>query len=274
MKRILLILAIIIPINNINAQSLGKERVDRLKHSVVQILIGGHPSGTGFFISEDLILTCYHVVSSASTTNKISIRFADGETIGVPGIATENLKQMTQTVAYDFCLIGINHKPKQKVIPLKITSFKDIDEGDAVYTCGYPQGIPQQFISSGILSTKYIDKFNKARIPQSKTDTIVPRQSAWLDLTMNRGNSGGPIIKLGKTAEEDRVVGIATFILNPFAQKAEDILMRSADYGKGLQIMGIDQSESVQLFSLAIANSSMGISGCISIDYFLNMYGR
>jgi serine protease Do len=47
---------------------------------------------------------------------------------------------------------------------------------------------------------------------------------AWLDLTLNKGNYGGPVIKIGRTPDENRVIGIATFILNPFAQYAEAVI--------------------------------------------------
>lgn len=43
------------------------------------------------------------------------------------------------------------------------------------------------------------------------------REVAWLDVTMNSGNSGGPIVLMGEEPEGDKVIGIASFGLNPFA---------------------------------------------------------
>jgi serine protease Do len=259
-------------------QSLGPTRISRLKQAVVRVLVDGKPTGTGFTISKDgAVLTCWHVIETSFGVNehremviqkKISIEFSNGEIAGVTGIEKSMAGDgLLDAVGYDYCLLILDHIPKAPVVTLKIGQFDDIAEGDAIYTCGYPFGIKQQFISMGILSTKFLHehpiKFNSGK------DTILQRNAAWLDLTMNRGNSGGPIIKLGRTESEDEVIGIASFIVNPLSEAAEAAL----EYAKkpGGELVGKDgvsQSSINELYANGMLNSSYGISGCISIDYF------
>ncbi|MGN6567721.1 MAG: hypothetical protein ACTHJ0_07205, partial [Flavipsychrobacter sp.] len=142
-------------------------------------------------------------------------------------------------------------------------------EGDMVYTCGYPLGIKQQFISTGILSTKWQDTIST--LQNGVAVPVAYRDLAWLDLTMNKGNSGGPIIKLGATPDKDNVIGIGTFVLNPYAANADylaavsDKLIKS---GYDSRAAGYNIASIVSFFSKAITNSSIGVSGCISINHF------
>ncbi len=262
------------------AQSLNKERVDKLKKCVVKVYVEGRIStGTGFFISENGdVLTCWHVIQAAIKTDslgkildikRIYIEFTNRDTIEME-IPLEyfRLKKNTEAVSYDFCVLTTDKKLKSKTEYFKIGTFEDIQEGDEVYTAGYPLGIPDQFISMGILSNKYID--SSIVIGNTK----VKRDVALLDLTINRGNSGGPIIKLGETVNEDKVIGIADFLITKNGPIAEQLLKElderkmdiKIDDGNGnlLYLTNI-----FKMFAEAIAYSSNGISGCVSINHFL-----
>ena len=97
----------------------------------------------------------------------------------------------------------------------------------------------------------------------------MPRNVALLDLTINKGNSGGPIIKVGKTVQEDEVIGITNFQINPFGQNAQNLNEELNKRGNINLPTGISLTESMKLFSSAIVYSSNGISGCVSINHFL-----
>ncbi|MBI1781397.1 MAG: hypothetical protein HYR66_08505 [Sphingobacteriales bacterium] len=84
---------------------------------------------------------------------------------------------------------------------------------------------------------------------------------------MNKGNSGGPIIKIGNNPSEDKVIGIATFILNPFANDSKVLSELSSRLKVDIALGGISQVKVNKLFADAIANNSIGISGCISINH-------
>ncbi|MDE3184550.1 MAG: trypsin-like peptidase domain-containing protein [Bacteroidota bacterium] len=260
-----------------DSQSLGADRISKLKSSVVRVFVEKQASGTGFFVTQDgWLLTCWHVIEPALIRDsshriiglkKMYIQFSNGEKVEV-GIMTDLLGKGYQNgISYDYALLKIQTTPITKFSPLKIGRFEDIQEGDEIYTCGYPLGIEQQFISKGILSTKWDDK--ETLKGGAGGESVINREVAWLDLTMNRGNSGGPIIKLGSTPNNDEVIGLADFILNPFANAADELinyLNENANKGSIL-IQGVDFGKMALLFGSAIAYNSIGVSGCISIDY-------
>ena len=280
MKRYFILFLITIPIF-CTAQSLGSERVKKLKASVVRILVDTIPSGTGFFVTADgWIATCWHVIEPAmirdKKTNriidlkKISVEFTTGEKMEV-GIQTHLLSEgYEHALGNDYCLLKGIGSTVTKFSFLKVGSYDNIEEGDVIYTAGYPLGIKQHFISSGILSTKWEEKVHLFDYLGHPTKTFI-RKVAWLDLTLNRGNSGGPIIKRGKTPAEDEVIGIATFLLNPFAKDAEllaNYLSNSAM--GGITVGEINYTQVNALYGRAIANNSLGVSGCISINHLVD----
>lgn len=280
-KKILVLLILnILFLSSLRAQSLNKERVNKLKRSIVKVFVeGGISSGTGFFISENGdVLTCWHVIQAAIKTDslgnildikRIYIEFINRDTIemAIP-IAFFRQKKNTEAVLYDFCVLKPDKKLTGKTEYFQIGKFEDIEEGDEIYTAGYPLGIPDQFISKGLLSNKYID--SSIMLGSNK----VRRNLALLDLTINRGNSGGPIIKLGKSVNDDRIIGIVDFLVTKNGSTAESLIKeldkRKIDIkindGKGnlVNLIGI-----FKMFAEAIAYSSNGISGCVSINHFL-----
>ncbi len=262
-------------------QSLGKERVDLLDDAVVRIFVDTIPSGTGFFITESgFLTTCFHVIEKALIYDNlgkvvnfinISAEFTNGEKVELAMNIDLINKKMQEAVVYDNVLLKAISDTKTKFNPLKIGSWENISDGDQIYSCGYPLGIDQRFISQGILSTK----FNQLKTVYFGTEVIdnVYRNVAWLDITMNPGNSGGPVIKRGSTPEEDEVIGIATFILNPSGIHSKNLIAHLDKHKNELSIgiSNIDIEKTTKLFATAIANNSIGVSGCISIDYIDNI---
>ncbi len=237
--------------------------------------------GTGFFVSkEGDVATCWHVVASRLSVDerngrilsKIQIELNNGAKYNV-GIHNYYINKGNKDAQiYDYCLLVITDRIKSAFDYYNLGSFETVNEGDYVYSCGYPLGIQQQFISSGIFSTKWKDSI-KWREPNAKNqlDTIQTfnREVAWMDLTLNRGNSGGPIILFGNNPKDDFVIGISSFILNPYAKPADEILIHNSRFrnGGGSVFDGISANKVNSLFAEAIAYNSIGISGCISIDY-------
>lgn len=257
------------------SQNLGTQRVNHVKNSIVKISIDGNPVGTGFIISDKgQVLTCFHVIVSALSKNSqnqifeqhtIEAEFISGEKVQ---IHLDSATDIEHSFFYDYCLLKPVSKPVFKYEYLKLGNFKNINEGDAVFTIGYPLGIQQPFISKGTLSTKFVDSTQL-----SAPNTKIKREAAWIDLTLNKGNSGGPIIKIGSTTEQDQVIGIATFILNPLNQKADSLLNQIYQYkNSGIEmhntIGGVDFQLASELVTLNAVYFSVGISGCISIEHF------
>ena len=70
------------------------------------------------------------------------------------------------------------------------------------------------------------------------------------------------------------MIGIATFILNPFGQYTEllsNIIDRSqVDVAFG----GISQMKVNKLFADAITSNSIGVSGCIALNHLMKTLGK
>jgi len=285
MKNWLLLLTVILSHSiNSDSQSLGKERVERLRKSVVRVITRGG-TGTAFFVRDNgALITCWHVVSPAVTRDKKTNQITAIDTIYIVlnnGSRYEAeiypyylSKGYVNALVYDYCLLLPKNIPKSAFQTLKVGKFSDINDGDELYSCGYPLNMKQQFISKGILSTKYKDTILGWN---AHNDTFIhPRELAILDITLNHGNSGGPIIKLADKPENDEVIGIADFIITPYGEDIKNVTEQSLNAGVNLQTFDAKGNVSmslmgnIALISEALSNSSVGISGCVSIDYFLH----
>ena len=129
--------------------------------------------GTGFFISENLILTASHVVED-------SIRVD----VSIPLIGKKKFK--TEIVSlnpyFDFALIKILKYKSKKY--LEFGDSKKIKSGDKVLALGYPLAQDKLKLTAGIISG----------IHKGEIQTDAP---------INPGNSGGPLLN-----EENKVIGI------------------------------------------------------------------
>ena len=244
-----------------------KERIKRIKRATVRILADGQPSGTGFVISgAGLIGTCFHVVqyvqaapngqTQITVSPSIEVEFDDGSKLpGSVHMSCQN-QGFLEALSKDYCILEVKSK---SLVPLPLGTFADADEGADVYLCGFPLGINQPVVSVGMLSTKWI---TTGHLDQGSN-----REVAWLDVTMNRGNSGGPIVLMGEQPAGDKVVGIASFGLNPFADPAEELIEIVQTFPGNVAIMGVNFKRFATLIGAAVSSNSLGVSGCVSIDY-------
>lgn len=256
------------------SQSVSPERISKIKSATARITIDSSNSvGTGFFVNQKGgLLTCWHVIRPAflkKPFKKIFVQLNTGEKLeyGIPDIPLNDSDFIKSCIIYDFCFL-VPAKPDIRLFSfLNIGNYSDLSEGDGVYTCGYPLGISQQFVSQGIVSTKYQDtiSYSKSNILKDKE----LRNQSLLDLTLNKGNSGGAVVK---TPEEDRVIGIADFIIIPYGQSVDNLYNYSQNQNADIAIMGISTMKAYQLFSGALSEASNGISGCVSIEYFLKSF--
>lgn len=258
-----------------HSQSLTPERVAKIKEATVRISIG-NSIGTGFFINgEGAVVTCFHVIKPGihndGTLDKILVELNTGELIEY-GIFNKILLDTNWTknaLSFDYCILVPIHPNRLRTFPfLKLGNFDDVAEGDEVYTCGYPIGIKQQFVSTGIVSTKYTEDSNKVSF--NNNVFTVPRTQALLDITLNKGNSGGPIMKIGNTPDNDEVIGIADFIITPAGSQSEQMVNLLLAASGGVKISGVDPNYVfAQVFSI-ISSLSVGVSGCISINHLVS----
>lgn len=143
--------------------------------------------GTGFFVTNDLIVTNYHVIANCKT---IEIKYNNGQ----KGSATI----ITKDPVNDLALLKIS-KLEPSVTPLSISTSQNQKDGDAVYTVGYP--LPT------ILGTK--PKLSEGII-NSTTGILDDVRMFQISIPIQPGNSGGPLINA-----KGQVVGVVSATINP-----------------------------------------------------------
>jgi len=262
-------------------QSSMHERINRVKNATVQIIVNGEVAGTGFVISEDgLIATCFNVVKNKQTSfhkiditngtidnvsnagakisSSIEVKFYDGTKLSAKVSKYLNTQEkIHKAYTKDYCILKIKSLKKFKFLALG--SFADAYEGANLYLSGFPAGIDQPIVSVGMLSTKYVN-----------TNYIVYQDSvktAWIDIPTNKGNSGSPVILMGKEPKDDKVIGIASFELSPYSKITKDLENHIKTIPQGLKLFGLDIKKFYTIISESVSSNSVGVSGCISIDY-------
>jgi len=246
-----------------------KKRIESIKQSTVKILVDNIKSGTGFFVTSDgILVTNWHVVIDDKTKlddkgnilNKFSIVDFKNDTIPVNIILNLSKESvLEEAIVWDYCILKTNKKTTSKF--LKLGNFKNAYEGESIYTCGFPLDLDDTFLTTGILSTLSVQSLTMNSKKQQ-------RQIAWLDMTTNKGNSGGALMTLGKNPEDDEVIGITSFITVPFYKDLEELNKYVTETEKTgtVEFMGINFLRYIKLINTAVNSNSVGISGCISIE--------
>lgn len=154
-------------------------------------------SGTGFFYKVDnqygYILTNEHIVRDA---DKVKIVLSTDEEVEAKILGREEY--------LDLAVLRIN----KKVVPLValIGSSEKMNVGDTIFTVGAPLGYNYRgSVTSGVLSGKNrMVSFNVF----DKEDNNWVMEVLQIDASINRGNSGGPLVNVN-----GEVVGICTMKL-------------------------------------------------------------
>ncbi|WP_188463919.1 S1C family serine protease [Bizionia arctica] len=142
--------------------------------------------GSGFMISDRLIITAAHVVT---VPEKINVLFPDGDII--PATVVSSYKTA------DIALIKL-FRPRINPVTVKLGDSDSLKIGERIFVIGAPYGQGAS-LSSGYVSG--IRKQGTGKNPFSNTEFIQT------DAAINTGNSGGPMFNL-----KGEVVGIVSFI--------------------------------------------------------------
>ncbi|MDF2568731.1 MAG: hypothetical protein K0R55_335 [Sporomusa sp.] len=145
-------------------------------------------SGTGFFITNDLIVTNYHVVENAKT---IEIKYNKDKKTSATVVSKDPIN--------DLALLKVS-KLESSVTPLPIATSRNPKDGDTVYTVGFPM--------PGLLGTK-------AKLSEGIINSITGVQDDvrmyQISIPIQPGNSGGPLLNA-----KGQVVGVVTASVNPY----------------------------------------------------------
>jgi S1-C subfamily serine protease len=144
--------------------------------------------GTGFFITNDLIVTNYHVVDKAKT---IEIKYNNGQKSSATVITKDPIN--------DLALLKVS-KSDSSVNPLSIATIQNSKDGDTVYTVGFP--LPDLLGTKAKLSEGIINSITGIQDDVRMLQISIPIQP---------GNSGGPLLNV-----KGQVVGVVTASVNPY----------------------------------------------------------
>lgn len=154
------------------------KRDDKRFDSVVRINTASS-LGTGFYVTDDIVLTNYHVVEEQKFVEMI--KWGGSETFG---------KVVAKDVRLDLALV----KVQDRGVPVRFYGRRKIDIGETVEAIGHPLG--HNFtLTRGVISTirehETINGIKGKPVLFIQTDTPI-----------NGGNSGGPLFY------GDRVIGV------------------------------------------------------------------
>lgn len=194
------------------------ERQELIRNATVKVLVEGTDKfGTGFVINDNsYILTALHVIGTAFKLSSdeqqlveirnILVEMRDGSRMRYRFEDKFRTNGVRHAILYDYCLLVPEQDiPKTKNF-LRLGKFEDISVGDQAYTCGYPIPGNEQVITTGELIEK-----------QSMGSELLI-----FNMRTLKGNSGGPIVRVGNTISEDVVVGLASYVVDQSQDKSKN----------------------------------------------------
>jgi len=141
--------------------------------------------GSGFFYSDDIVVTSYHIVEDTSRIDIQAYQSNERIPASIVGFDRE----------VDVAVLRIAKPVKSR--PVKLVTPKHVSIGETVYVVGHPYSYDYT-VTKGIIS--YIDR------PSREYKGLEYIQ---YDAATNHGNSGGPLFN-----EDGKVIGIATAIIS------------------------------------------------------------
>jgi V8-like Glu-specific endopeptidase len=142
--------------------ALGDDVLELSRDSGVKLFSeSGNSTGSGFYIGEQHLLTCFHVVAAVKVQGKTvewNIRpdlravLPSGEMIDASVVSVPT-KADPSPLLQDFALVKLKTKPSKKVAMVKLASVNEtLKVGDMVVFSGYPLKTPGMVTHRGMVS--------------------------------------------------------------------------------------------------------------------------
>lgn len=189
----------------------------------------GNSSGSGFFIDDQRVLTCFHVVAALSAQGNainwslypdLQVILPSGETIGATVVSVPTQTDPAPLVQ-DFAIVKLNSKPSKQFSKVQIASDKEtLKVGDDVIFSGYPLATPGMVTHRGMVSG-----FDDSA------------SLIFVQASINKGNSGGALLN-----SSGHVVGIVSMREGGISKSLGELKVyidQTASHGN-MQIMGVD----------------------------------
>ncbi|MBL4844021.1 MAG: serine protease [Planctomycetes bacterium] len=186
--------------------------------------------GSGFFVADDLVLTCAHVIDNAA---EIRCQLDDGRLL--------NAEIVSNDVERDLALLRVTGLKGPQPPPLQLRRTA-ISPGEVALALGYPSREP---IRDPMVPRAPFDEDKQIPNPRVTVGVVSAvnvqlgnalTRYVELDAALNPGNSGGPILGL-----DGQVMGVATMVSvgkenEGYAVPAETVLAIFAEHlGEGRQ---------------------------------------
>lgn len=221
----------------------------------------GNSSGSGFLVSDRLVLTCLHVVVTTQRDNQglvqgrafedLNVILSTGEVIQADLVSTPSEADLAP-LKFDFAFLKLRTKPKVVVPQLSLAddqNLSSIDIGDDVIFSGYPLATPGMLTHKGMISGFAPDKSVLA-----------------IEGPVNKGNSGGALVN-----SRGQVIGIVSLREGGITQglaELRDYTNKVSQSGSKVLIMGMDPMASTKMLIDTIDQYiSVGIGYALSINH-------
>lgn len=232
-----------------------RKLIEAMKPTVVRVS-SGEESGSGFLVGDGCALTCLHVVKGASKVTLWNTKI---------GSITATVAEIDEN--HDLALLRMATGATPH---LQFGNYGELAEGDGVLFMGYPVGVNMCVAHRGMISFKGRIEFKYLSAP---VDSFA------LDGSVNRGNSGGPVVSVRKGT----VVGIVNAKLGDLSEKLYEFRRRreilkklgvstSVQFGvvevDGRQVVGSDQGDVLaEIVDFLSLYTNAGVGYALSADY-------
>ena len=197
--------------------------------SVRLISQAAQSSGSGFFVADEFVLTCFHVVASVVVEDKnikwslypdLQVVTPSGDAIAANAVSIP-VPPDPSTLMHEFALVTLQAKPSKSYSILTLASEKEAPTvGDDVVFSGYPLATPGMATHRGMVSG------------YDESLSLI-----FVQAPVNKGNSGGALLNA-----QGHVIGIVSMREGGISQGLQQLQVyidQTSSHGS-VQLMGVD----------------------------------
>ncbi|HEV2054973.1 MAG TPA: serine protease [Methylomirabilota bacterium] len=196
---------------------------------VMLVSQSGNSKGSGAFIGDQHVLTCFHVVAALSaqgpTVNwtlypDLQVVLPSGETISGTVVSVPTQAD-TSPLLQDFAFVKLKTKPTKNFAKVELASDKEVlAVGDDVTFSGYPLATPGMVTHHGMVSGF------------DGSSSLI-----FIQASINKGNSGGALLN-----SEGHMVGIVSMREGGISQGLRElrVYIDKTSSSGSVRIMGVD----------------------------------
>jgi S1-C subfamily serine protease len=195
----------------------------------------GNSKGTGFFVDDQHVLTCFHVIATLSQQGQnvnwqihpdLQVTLPSGESIGASVISIPTQSEPGPLV-FDFALLKLARTPSTDFARVEIASDQEqLSVGDEVTFSGYPLATPGMVTHRGMVSGF------------DASSSLI-----FVQASINKGNSGGALLN-----SRGHVVGIVSMREGGISRGLNELTLHidNTAHQGSVRIMGVDPLQSTK----------------------------